>query len=94
MRVKDVDTVLIQKREKECKARKKTKGRERCDRSHDLGEKEGREATGHMTNSSERFLAFHSVGEAACQTSYIGFLMERWNVERCDTGEFTTSHLT
>ena len=20
--------------------------------------------------------------------------MERWNVERCDTGEFTTSHLT
>ena len=44
------------------------KGRERCDRSHD------RVAT--------QYLAFHSVGESACQTSYIGFLMERWNVER------------
>ena len=36
-------------------------------------------AQSHMTSNN---LAFHSGGGSACQTPYIGFLMERWNVER------------
>ena len=57
-------------------------GRERCDRAREKVEEEGGKRPckrkSHVTTDQERSILW----EVGVPDSYIGFLMERWNVER------------